>query len=387
MKNNILKLGVINILSVILTLAFSQIISAQGKADSPFDSVVTIYTVANGTETAVGSGVIIDANGYILTALHLVKYENNLRIKLLNGEVFDNAKIFNIDERRNVALLKITATALKVMPNGRPEDLKSGNISIVSNSSGTILRGSDATFISLTFADTISGAGTGYRVLYFVTRSNDNLVGGLLLDGKNLPVGIVTTKENSKGENFAVPISAVLGLIQPSQTTRIVENKTIFSYGYVRNDERPALEKIPQTTVENPYRAVSDLDATGPGSAGLDKSSPKEILKTAKTVYVDSDTSFFKSEQLVNELMKRKEVKDWGWTFVSDRKLADLIIDIDHEIFTYKFTFQMKSQRHGIIIAAGGVIILDGNLGSDKMANDVIKRVNTVRNAAEITPK
>jgi S1-C subfamily serine protease len=132
MKNN----NLIYILSVILVLAFSQIIAAQSKLDSPFDSVVTVYTVTNGTETAVCSGVVIDANGYILTALHLVKYENNLRIKLLNGEVFDNAKMVNTDERRNVALLKITATALKVMPNGRPEDLKSGNISIVSNSSG-----------------------------------------------------------------------------------------------------------------------------------------------------------------------------------------------------------------------------------------------------------
>jgi S1-C subfamily serine protease len=381
MKNNILKLGVINVLSAVLILACGQIIAAQSKTDSPFDSVVTIYKVVNSTETAVGSGVVVDANGYILTALHLVKSENNLRVKLLNGEVFDNAKIVNSDERRNVALLKITATALKIIPNKSAEESEIGNVSIISNASGSILRSNDGTLTSLQLADSITGAGFGYRVLSFDTRTTENLVGGLLLDEKGQAVGIVTTKSSVK--NFAVPISAVLGLIQPTQTTQVVENKTIVSYGYMRNDERPALEKVPQTNVENPYRPVYNLDATGPGSAGLDKSSPKEILKTAKTVYVDSDTSFFKSEQLVNELMKRKEVKNWGWTFVSDRKLADLIIDIDHEIFTYKFTFQLKSQRHGIIITTGGVIIFDGNLGSDKMANDVIKRVNAVINTAE----
>jgi S1-C subfamily serine protease len=381
MKNNMLKLGVIHVLSAILMLAFGQTVSAQSKTDSPFDSVVTIYKVANGTETAVGSGVIVDANGYILTALHLVRYENNLRIKLLNGEVFDNAKMVNSDERRNVAVLKISATDLKVIPNKSPEEVEIGNVSIISNASGSILRSNDGTSAGLQLADTISGAGKGYRVLSFDTRTTENIVGGLLLNENGQVIGIVTTKSSSK--NIAVPISAVLGLIQPTQTTQTVENKTIISYGYVRNDQRPALEQVPQTTVENPYRPVYNLDAAGPGSAGLDKSSPKEILKTAKTVYVDSDTSFFKSEQLVNELMKRKEVKTWGWTFVSDRKLADLIIDIDHEIFTYKFTFKMSSQRQGIIITTGGVIILDGNLGSDKMANDVIKRVNAVINTAE----
>jgi S1-C subfamily serine protease len=381
MKNNILKLGVINVLSAILILAFGQIILAQSKTDSPFDSVVTVYTVAYGKETAVSSGVIIDANGYILTALHLVKYENNLRIKLLNGEVFDNAKMVNSDERRNVALLKISATDLKVIPNKSPQEAEIGNVSIISNASGSILRSNDGTLTSLQLADNIAGAGFGYRVLSFDTRTTENLVGGLLLDEKNQAVGIVTTKSSVK--NFAVPISSVLGLIQPAQNTQVVENKTIISYGYVRNDQRPALEQVPQTTVENPYRPVSNLSATGPGSAGLDKSSPKEILKTAKTVYVWSDTSFFKSDQLVNELMKRKEVINWGWTFVADRDLADLIIKIDHEIFTYKFTFQLKSQRHGVIITTGGVIILDGNLGSDKMANDVIKRINAVINTAE----
>lgn len=377
MKNNTL----VSILSAILIFACSQTISAQVPVDSSFDSVVTVYSVTNGTETALCSGVVVGANGYILTALHLVKGENNLRIKLLNGEVFDNAKIIKSDERRNVALLQITAMALKVIPKITPDDTQIGNILIISNASGAVLRSNDGTITRLQLADEVVGAGSGYGVLLFDTRTNENLVGGLLLDEKGRVVGIVTTKANTK--NFAVPISSVFGLYQPAQVTQTGAKNSTITIIRQNPDERSALQQVPQTNVENPYRPVLHLDATGPGSAGLDKSSPPEILKTAKTVYVDSDTSFFKSEQLVNKLMKRKEVKDWGWTFVSERKLADLIIDIDHEIFTYKFTFRMSSQRHGVIIATGGVIILDGNVGAGKMANEVIKRVNAVRKTSK----
>ena len=70
-------------------------------------------------------------------------------------------------------------------------------------------------------------------------------------------------------------------------------------------------------------------------------------------------------------------------SFVEDRDVADLILEIDHLVFTYKFTFKIYSQRLGSIIATGDVIIFDGNLGAPDMAKRVIEKLVLVRAASD----
>jgi len=55
------------------------------------------------------SGVIVSANGYILTVLHSVSGANSIKITLANGDILD-ATMFASDAVANLALLKITTT-------------------------------------------------------------------------------------------------------------------------------------------------------------------------------------------------------------------------------------------------------------------------------------
>ncbi|MGI8468138.1 MAG: hypothetical protein ACR2N3_06775 [Pyrinomonadaceae bacterium] len=209
----------------------------------------------------------------------------------------------------------------------------------------------------------------------------ENAAGALLLDENGHPLGIVTTNPEIKNQSIAVPLSSILGLIRSASYS----NPSINSSIYIPSSPSPQNTPypIPQNSVQMPQRGVTPLSPRGPGSVVIKPTSPKEILAASKTIYVTSDTVFFKPEQLVNELNKRKEIDDWGLSFVEDRDVADLILEIDHLVFTYKFTFKIYSQRLGSIIATGDVIIFDGNLGSPDMAKRVIEKLALVRAASE----
>lgn len=372
------------LLAVLLCLfgesSFAQTNAADNALQSALDSVVTIYTVSpdKKQETAVGSGLVVGAKGYLITPYHLVRDAAEVRVKLRNGEIFDNAQIIAKDERRNVAVLHILATGLKVIPNGSVDESNFGGLAIVTNPSGAVSVNKDGWLIGIQLADSVPGAGSGYRVLLFDAKTNENQVGGLLLNEYGSSIGIVTTNPNVKSQNIAVPFSSIAGLIQsiaPENTAAPVAARTVAT--------SPTPVPIPQTSVEVPQRAVRPLDPKGPGSIVVTKQSAVEVLKTAKTVYVDSDTIYFKPEQLIPKLSKYNEVQEWGWVFVNDREVADLILEIDHVLFTYKFTFNLYSQRQGVIVSNGGVIIFDGNLGAGTMAKHIVKKVKAVRGADE----
>jgi hypothetical protein len=64
---------------------------------------------------------------------------------------------------------------------------------------------------------------------------------------------------------------------------------------------------------------------------------------------------------------------------VDDERVADLVLTIDHVVFTYKFTFTLAHQRTGVIVASGSRIIWDGNLGAPDMAERVVEKLKDVR--------
>jgi hypothetical protein len=77
---------------------------------------------------------------------------------------------------------------------------------------------------------------------------------------------------------------------------------------------------------------------------------------------------------------------EWGLSFVDERDLADLILEIDHVLYTWKFTFKIYSQRLGTVVASGSRIIWDGNLGAPYMADRVIEKLKAARGPEKKVP-
>lgn len=74
---------------------------------------------------SLGSGFIVDEDGYVVTNYHVVKDASEIIVRLQDRRELE-AKIIGSDERSDIALLKISAKDLPVVKLGRSEELKVG---------------------------------------------------------------------------------------------------------------------------------------------------------------------------------------------------------------------------------------------------------------------
>ncbi|OIO66855.1 MAG: hypothetical protein AUJ47_01125 [Candidatus Marinimicrobia bacterium CG1_02_48_14] len=65
--------------------------------------------------TSLGSGVIIDADGYIVTNNHVIEKGENIKVQFFEGKIVD-AEIVGTDPKSDVALIKIDAKGMKLKP-------------------------------------------------------------------------------------------------------------------------------------------------------------------------------------------------------------------------------------------------------------------------------
>ena len=364
----------------------------EGRAQTPqssqasrisegiLDSIVGILVEEDGNSRPVGSGVIVRSDGLILTACHLVKDARRLQVRLRNGETFDRAEVIATDERRNIAVMRIPATGLSPLLSSVVEEgLVGSRIMLISSARGENEEVNSGMLSSVALADEIPGAGRGYRVLKFTAPVSTSAVGGLLLDDRERVLGIVAPLPQAQSQSYAVPMSSVIGLGRS-----IAQGAQAYP---TANAAAGATTPVPilQSSVLVPQRPILPLEARGPGSVVAKPSRPVDVLLASKTIYVTTETDFFKPEHLVNALKKRAEMDQWGLLFVDDQRVADLVLTLDHVALTWKFTFSLAHQRTGVIVATGSVIIWDGNLGAGHMADRVIDKLNAVR--AQAAPK
>lgn len=76
-------------------------------------------------QEAFGSGFIIASNGYILTNNHVVSKADSITVGMSDGRQF-KAKVVGADPESDVALIKINATDLPVLPLGNSDKLQVG---------------------------------------------------------------------------------------------------------------------------------------------------------------------------------------------------------------------------------------------------------------------
>ena len=103
-----------------------QRIAWVAKAAGP--SVVGIQTrAARGRGMGVGSGVIVDEGGYILTNHHVIANTRYISIELSDGRKFDKVRIVGQDPTTDLAVLEIAAADLIPMRWGDSNALEIGD--------------------------------------------------------------------------------------------------------------------------------------------------------------------------------------------------------------------------------------------------------------------
>ena len=164
-------------------------------------------------ETGIGSGVIFDADGWILTNRHVVLTTDKsiaatLKVELKDGREFTGT-VYGIDTLTDLAIVKVDGTGLPAAPIGKSADIKVGQLAIAI---GSPL----GTYTSTVTTGIISA--TGRTVQIDATVRLNNLIqtdaainpgnsGGPLLDAAGEVIGINTAVErDSTGIGFAIPI-------------------------------------------------------------------------------------------------------------------------------------------------------------------------------------
>ena len=163
-------------------------------------------------ETGVGSGVIFDPDGWILTNRHVVmtgtSVASELTVQLKDGRELTGT-VYGIDTLTDLAIVKVDGTGLPAAPIGNSADIKVGQLAIAIGSPlGTYTNTVTTGIISATGRTIDIDAGTTLTNLIQTDAAiNPGNSGGPLLDATGAVIGINTAVErDSTGIGFAIPI-------------------------------------------------------------------------------------------------------------------------------------------------------------------------------------
>jgi Do/DeqQ family serine protease len=157
---------------------------------------------------AMGSGVIVDARGYILTNNHVVENAETVEVRLSDDRKFQ-ATIVGRDPKTDLAVVKITAPAgsLPVAPLGDSDKLRAGQWAIAIGNPFGLDRTVTIGHISAT-GRTHVGVATYEAFIQTDASINPGNSGGPLLNIEGKVIGINTAMVSSgQGIGFSIPIN------------------------------------------------------------------------------------------------------------------------------------------------------------------------------------
>jgi len=141
-------------------------------------------------------------------------------------------------------------------------------------------------------------------------------------------------------------------------------------------------ERVADEVKEKKLREDADEKLAAAESEKIAETSPRMLLARARTIYVESRTSYFRPVLLQNELRKRDEIDDWQLAIIDGpdkQSVADIVIEVDRPIFTYTFTYKVTQRSTGIVLATGKVTAFDGNIASPKLARRIVEDIREAR--------
>jgi serine protease Do len=177
-------------------------------------------------EFALGSGVIVSKNGYIVTNNHVVSGANKIIVKLHDGRKYP-AKLIGSDPKTDIAIIKIEAQNLKPIIIADSSKIKVGDIVLaIGNPFGLgetvtqgIISGLNRTSIGLNDYE---------NFIQTDAAINPGNSGGALVDLKGRLIGInsaiISKSGGNNGIGFAIPSNMVkfviISLVKNGKVTR-----------------------------------------------------------------------------------------------------------------------------------------------------------------------
>jgi Do/DeqQ family serine protease len=167
-------------------------------------------------ERSLGSGVIIDGEGHIVTNNHVVAEAAEIKVQVADGRVAE-ARVLGRDPDTDLAVLEVELTDLPTMPLGRSDTLRVGDVVLaIGNPLGlsqTVTQG----IVSATGRGQL-GVADFENFIQTDAAINFGNSGGALVNTSGELIGINTAMlaRNSgiEGISFAIPVNLVRGVMQ-----------------------------------------------------------------------------------------------------------------------------------------------------------------------------
>lgn len=349
------------IIAALIASALAQ--NAPGPLSTDVIAHVTDATVlvlsgeGAGRLSSTSTGVIVRPNGVILTAYHAIKDAKEVQVRLRTGDVYDQIVLIGVDERRDVAALKITATNLPTLPMGSGQDVAAGEtVYVVSTSAGLPWSASQGVLAASRLADEIPGAGQGYRLLQFTAPVAAGSSGGPLVSASGALIGVII-KGIPSGPGFAIPIETIIGLADGSMNLPLGSGSAL---------------QLPS-------------NRQSPSSIAVAAANPEDILRSARTIQIHSYTMYFTVDSLEKELAKQKNFGNLGLVLVKDARVADLLLTVDRPLFTYDFTYSLTDKRTSIVLETGKVTAISGGAAAGPIAKDLVNKLAKLRGTPAVS--
>jgi serine peptidase DegS len=166
-------------------------------------------------ERSLGSGVIVDESGHIVTNYHVIANAGAIRVQLADGRIAQ-PQVVGVDPDTDLAVLKIDLPNLPVIGFGRSDDLRVGDVVLAIGDplglSQTVTHG----IVSATARGHL-GITTFEDFIQTDAPINFGNSGGALVDSTGALVGIntaiVAKSLGVEGIGFAIPVDLVRGVL------------------------------------------------------------------------------------------------------------------------------------------------------------------------------
>jgi serine protease Do len=268
-----------------------------------------------------GSGVVMSANGYIITNAHVVDGGKGYSITTSDGETYE-AEFIGMDSSEDVAVLKIEAEGLVPATFGKTEDVKLGeDIAIIANAGEELRNFATYGNISNLDQEITTDYGSKLHVLQTDAAVNAGTSGGPAVNMYGQVIGIVVAKDADPVSNM---IENVGFLLRADTVVDVAEQ--LIENGYVEGAVKLGIVYQPLDNLTASYYDLpsglliySVVEDSGAMAAGI----------VANDIITAIDGSPVLSEDSITKALEGKKAGDTIIVSVARKKITGEVENLE----------------------------------------------------------